>query len=291
MQLGRFPSNTLSLQKMNTWPEHSMSLYELFASAWRNQELISQLTKREIIGRYRGSVMGLAWSFLNPILMLLVYTVFFAVVFKARWSDSTNESHVGFAIILFVGLIVHGLFSECVNRAPWLIVQNVNYVKKVVFPLEILPVVTSISALVHAGISLIVLLSAQMLFNHSIPWTSIFFPLIIAPFVFVVVGVAWFLAAIGVFVRDITHVTGILTSVMLFMSPVFYSVSSLPERLQPWLMLNPLTFVIEQSRNVLIYSKPPDWQGLVVYSTLSVAIAWVGFWWFQKTRKGFADVL
>ena len=236
--------------------------------------------------------MGLAWSFFNPILMLAVYTIFFTVVFQARWGVGTEQSnHADFAIVLFVGLIVHGLFSECLNRAPWLIVQNVNYVKKVVFPLEILPLVISVSALFHAAISLIVLLAAQVLLNQSVSWTFIFFPLVIAPFVFVILGFAWFLAAFGVFVRDIAQATGMLTSVMLFMSPVFYSVSSLPERLQPWLMLNPLTFVIEQSRNVLLYSKVPDWRGLSVYFAVSVAIAWVGFWWFQKTRKGFADVL
>lgn len=276
---------------MNPQGTHDTAPHEIFASIWRNRQLIAQLAKREVVGRYRGSIMGLAWSFLNPILMLAVYTIFFTVVFKARWGGSGEQGHADFAIVLFVGLIVHGLFAECLNRAPGLIVQNVNYVKKVVFPLEILPWVTVLSALFHAGISLIVLLVSQLLLTHAVSWTLIFFPLVIAPFVFVILGLAWFLSAFGVFVRDIVHVMGMLTSVMLFMSPVFYPVSSLPAPLQPWLMLNPLTFIIEQSRNVLIKSQLPDWQGLVVYLAISVTVAWVGFWWFQKTRSGFADVL
>ena len=272
-------------QKHNTLP------IEIFTSVWRNRQLVSQLAKREVIGRYRGSIMGLGWSFLNPILMLGVYTIFFTVVFKARWGRSSDQSHADYAIVLFVGLIVHGLFAECLNRAPGLIVQNVNYVKKVVFPLEVLPWVTIISALLHAGISLIVLLFAQILLNQSVSWTLIFLPLIIIPFVLVILGLVWFLAAFGVYVRDIAHVTGMLTSVLLFMSPVFYPISSLPVRLQPWIMLNPLTFVIEQSRNVLIYAQQPNWRNLGIYSTIGLGVAWVGFWWFQKARKGFADVL
>jgi len=276
---------------MNPRAKYSTSPYEIVGTLWRNRELVSQLTKREIIGRYRGSLMGLAWSFLNPLLMLTVYTVFFTVAFKARWGHAGENSHTDFAIILFVGLIVHGLFSECLSRAPGLIIQNVNYVKKVVFPLEILPWVVVFSALFQAVVSLIVLLSAQILFNQSLSWTVIFFPLIIIPFVFVILGFAWFLSAFGVFLRDIAHVMGMLTSVMLFMSPVFYPISSLPPQLQPWLMINPLTFVIEQSRKVLIYSQPPDWYGLFLYLIIGFIIAWIGLWWFQKMRKGFSDVL
>jgi lipopolysaccharide transport system permease protein len=279
---------------MNPHLKHNATPYTIFASVWSNRQLISQLTKREVVGRYRGSIMGFAWSFLNPILMLAVYTLFFTVVFKARWGDGVavgEKNHADFAIVLFAGLIVHGLFAECLNRAPGLIIQNVNYVKKVVFPLEILPWVTAISALFHAGISLMVLLSAQLIISHSLPWTAILFPLVIAPFVFIILGLAWFLSAFGVYVRDSVHVIGMLTSVMLFMSPVFYPVSSLPTPIQPWLMLNPLTFIIEQARNVLIYTKQPDWQGLVVYLIISLVVAWLGFWWFQKARKGFADVL
>lgn len=249
-----------------------------------------QMTRREVVGRYRGSIMGLAWSFFNPILMLVVYTFVFSVVFKARWGTEV-ESQTSFAIVLFVGMIVYGLFAEIANRAPGLILSNVNYVKKVIFPLEILPVIGMGAALFHALISFCVLLAAILLINGTLAWTAIFFPLVILPLLVSTLGIAWFLASVGVFVRDVGQTIGIFTTVLMFVSPVFYPISALPENFQIWLMLNPLTFVIEQSRAVMIFGKQPDWTGLGIYSSVSLLIAWAGYWWFQKTRKGFADVL
>lgn len=257
----------------------------------RNRLLILEMTKREVVGRYRGSMMGLAWSFFNPILLLVVYTFVFSVVFKARWGINAGESKTDFAIVLFVGMIVHGLFSECVNRAPGLILSNANFVKKVVFPLEVLPWIAMGSALFHAGVSLIVLLVAQLIVSQDLPWTCLLLPLIVAPLVFVTMGFAWFLAATGVFVRDIAQTTGIVTTAMMFLSPVFYPIASLPKEYQSLLQLNPLTFIIEEARQVLIWGRLPDWIGLGLYCIFSLVFAWMGFWWFQKTRKGFADVL
>lgn len=269
----------------------SASVAALFASFWRNRSLIWQMTKREVIGRYRGSVMGLAWSFFNPLIMLTVYTFVFSVVFRARWGVGGEESKAEFAVILFAGMIVYGLFAECVNRAPGLILYNVNYVKKVVFPLEILPWVALGSALFHFLVSLAVLLIAYFILSHYIPWTVIFLPLVILPLILATMGVAWFLAATSVFVRDIAQTTGIITTVVMFVSPVFYPMSAIPEKYQIVLLLNPLTFIIEEARQVLIWGEMPEWSGLVTYSAIGVLIAWAGFWWFQKTRKGFADVL
>ena len=276
---------------MNPHKSHPTSLKALFISLWQNRNLIWQMSKREVVGRYRGSVMGLAWSFFNPLLMLAVYTFVFSVVFKARWGIGGEESKVDFAIVLFVGLIVHALFAECVIRAPGLILSNVNYVKKVVFPLEILPWVALGSALFHVFVSLMVLLVIIFILELSISWTVVLFPLVILPLVFATIGVAWFLAATGVFVRDVSQTTGIITMVMLFLAPVFYPMSALPEKYQLFLLINPLTFIIEESRQVLIFGQLPDWTGLAIYSAVSVMIAWLGFWWFQKTRRGFADVL
>lgn len=270
---------------------HPTSLAALARSVWQHRDLISQMTRREVVGRYRGSIMGIAWSFFNPILMLVVYTFVFSVVFKAKWGGGGEESQATFAIVLFVGLIVYGFFAEMVNRAPGLILSNVNYVKKVVFPLEILPIVGLGAALFHTLISLGVLLVAILLINGSLSWTVIFFPLIILPLLIATLGVAWFLASLGVFVRDVGQTVGIFTTVLMFLSPLFYPVSSLPERFQIWLIFNPLTFMMEQSRAVMIFGKLPDWIGLAIYATASLAIAWAGYWWFQKTRKGFADVL
>ena len=184
----------------------STSPREMAASLWRNRQLISVMVKREVIGRYRGSVMGMAWSFFNPLLMLVIYTFVFSGVFKARWGMGGEESRANFAIILFVGMIVHGLFAECINRAPALILSNVNYVKKVVFPLEILPWVAFGSALFHTVVSIIVLLLAQLILNHQVPWTAILFPFTLLPLVFIAIGFAWFLAAFGVFMRDIGQI-------------------------------------------------------------------------------------
>lgn len=265
------------------------SLAALAKSLWRNRQLIIQMTKREVVGRYKGSVMGLAWSFFNPVFMLVIYTFVFSVIFKSRWGG--DESRTLFAVLLFVGMIVLGLFSEVVNRAPSLILTNVNYVKKVVFPIEILPVIAMGAALFHSLISLSVLLAAFVLFNGYLHWTVVFTPLIFFPLVIVTLGLAWALAALGVFLRDVGQTIGIITTVLMFLSPVFYPVTAVPEKFRPFIMANPLTFIIEQAREVLVWGHIPDWIGLGIYTAAAIVVSWVGYALFQKTRKGFADVL
>lgn len=251
-----------------------------------------QMTKREVVGRYKGSTMGLAWSFFNPVFMLAVYTFVFSMIFKSTWvGEETNNSRTQFALLLFVGMIVMSLFSDALNRAPSLILSNVNYVKKVVFPLEILPVVAMGSALFHSCISLCVLLAAFALFNGYLHWTIIFTPLILLPLVMLTMGLSWMLASLGVFLRDVGQFIAIITTVLMFLSPVFYPVTAVPEQFRPFIMANPLTFIIEQARVVLIWGRIPDWQGLGAYTLIATTIAWAGYAWFQKTRKGFADVL
>lgn len=276
---------------MNPHAAQPTSLLALGRSLIQHRQLIMQMIQREVVGRYKGSVMGLGWSFFNPILMLTVYTFVFSVVFKARWGLDPNESKTQFAVVLFVGMIVHGLFAEVLNRAPSLILSNVNYVKRVVFPLEILPVITMGAALFHTLISLLVLLSAFVIFNGYLHWTVIFIPLVLLPFIILTLGIAWMLASLGVFVRDIGQTVGIVVTVMMFLSPVFYPVTALPEEFRPLLMANPLTFIIEQSREVMIWGHLPDFAGVALYTIESSVFAWLGFAWFQKTRKGFADVL
>ncbi|MCJ8499399.1 ABC transporter permease [Desulfatitalea alkaliphila] len=270
---------------------HSASFAALAASLWGHRALILRMIRREVIGRYRGSILGLAWSFFHPLLMLAVYTFVFSVVFKARWGVGTEESRLQFALVLFAGLIIYNLFAETANRAPYLILQNVNFVKKVLFPLEILPVVAIGTALFQGLVSLIVLLLAVLLVNGAVSWTAVLCPLVLLPIVVATLGFAWVLASLGVYLRDVGQIIGIVTTIMLFVSPIFYPVSALPEAFRPWLLLNPLTFVIEQARAVLIWGELPHWRGLLLYSAVAVAAAWAGFAWFQKTRKGFADVL
>jgi len=258
---------------------------------WSNRQLIAQMTRREVLGRYKGSVLGLAWSFFNPVLMLAVYTFVFSVVFQMRWGLGEGESKTQFAVVLFVGMIVHGLLAEVLNRAPGLILGNVNYVKKVVFPLEILPVVSMGAALFHSLVSFGVLLLAFALFNGFLHWTAVLAPLVVLPLVILTLGLAWMLASLGVFLRDVGQTIGVVTTIMMFLAPVFYPITAVPEELRPLMMANPLTFIIEQAREVLIWGRLPNWLGLGLYTLIASAVAWAGYAWFQKTRKGFADVL
>lgn len=254
--------------------------------------LIIQMTKREISHRYRGSALGFAWSFINPMLMLAVYTFVFSVVFKARWGDgNVEESRVDFAITLFAGLIVFNIFAEILNRAPTLVLGNVNFVKRVIFPLEILPLVSIGVVLFHGFISLLVLMAAQVVFRHHIPWTIVYLPLILLPLLLAGLGVSWFLSALTVFIRDVAHITTVLTTVLMFVSAVFFPISALPEQYQGVIRLNPLAMIISDSRNALVYGLPPDWAALGWMFLFGTCVAAGGYWWFQKARRGFADVL
>lgn len=276
---------------VNPHAVHSTSFAALFHALWRNRYLIRQMTTREVVGRYKGSVMGIAWSFFSPVFMLAVYTFVFSEIFKARWGGGTQESKTQFAVILFAGLIILNIFSEVLNRAPSLISSNVNYVKKVVFPIEILPVIAMAAALIHGMISLVVLLAAYLIFNGFIQWTAIFIPFVLLPLIILTTALSWFLAALGVFLRDVGQTIGLITTVLTFLSPVLYPVTAVPERFRPFIMANPLTFIIEQAREVLIWGHYPDWTGLAIYTGVALLVAWAGYAWFQKTRKGFADVL
>lgn len=275
---------------MNPHKPQPVSLPSLWRSVWGNRALISQMIRREVVGRYKGSAMGLLWSFLNPLLMLVVYTFVFTTVFKARWGAG-DQTPTQFAVVLFAGLLVHGLFAEVLNRAPQLILSNVSYVKKVIFPLEILPVICTGTALFHGGVSLLVLLIAFAAFNGFIHWTAVFAPLVVLPLVLLATGCAWILSALGVFVRDVGQVVGVFTSMLLFLSPVFFPLTAVPSAVQSWILLNPLTFIIEQTRAVVVWGNLPDWPGLAMYLLGATAVAWLGYFWFQKSRKGFPDVL
>ncbi len=268
----------------------SISPVEMMGSFWRNRNLIWVLTKRDVVGRYRGSIMGLAWSFFNPVLMLVVYTFVFSVVFKARWNMG-SDSKAEFSLILFAGLIVFNFFSECMNRAPSLIMANGNYVKKVVFPLEILPWVALGAALFHAAISFLVWLCAYIICFGVPVVTVLLFPVVVVPLLLVVVGLSWILAALGVYLRDVSQIVGVFTGVLMFVSPVFYPVSSLPLQYQSWMLINPLTPIIEITRDVLFFGKMPDPLLIAVYIVGSFCLSWLGFALFQKVRRGFADVL
>lgn len=268
----------------------SASPRALLLSLTANRGLIASLVRREVLGRYRGSVLGLLWSVLNPLVMLAVYTFVFGEVFKAKWIGGTG-SRSEFALVLFAGLMVFNFFSECVNRAPVLILSNVNYVKKVVFPLEILPLVTMGSALFHFAVSLLVWCTFYVVAMGLPQGTALLLPLILAPLLLVTLGISWLLAALGVYLRDVAQVVGVALMVLMFLSPIFYQVDSLPEAVRPLMYLNPVTVAIEQTREVMLWGRPPGWAMLLGFAAVAALVAWLGFVFFQKTRRGFADVL
>lgn len=269
---------------------HSTHPAALMTSLWTNRRLILTLVRREVLGRYRGSVLGIFWSFFHPLLMLGVYTFVFGEIFKSRFADNSN-SKIEFTLLLFAGLLIFNLFSECINKAPTLILNHANFVKKVVFPLEILPWVAVGSALFHTIISLCVWTLAHILFLGLPQPTLLLLPFILLPFACLLVGMTWMLASLGVYLRDINQVVTLGVSSLMFISPIFYPVASLPESIRPILYANPLTPVIEWTRQVMYWGKIPDPVAILSFSFFCGITCWIGFFWFQKTRKGFADVV
>jgi lipopolysaccharide transport system permease protein len=291
----------LSHRAPSTWRYASpLSLARHLAS---HRDLVRQFTVREILGRYRGSQLGVAWSFLTPLLMLVVYTVVFGAIFQRTWSPpagapahpapgSAWAAHLEFALTVFCGLLVFNVFSECVSKAPNLVVHQPNYVKKVVFPLEILPVAALGSSLAHAGVGLGLLLAGlAVLQPASFSPAMLWFPLALAPLAMLCLGLGWILASLGVFVRDIEHPVGVAVTMLFFLSAIFYSPHDMPESLR-WLVWgNPIALVIEDARRTLLWGRPPDWPRLAASGAASALVMQLGFAWFMKSRRWFADVL
>jgi lipopolysaccharide transport system permease protein len=258
---------------------------------WRHRYLIGQLTWREVTGRYRSSALGFAWSFVTPIVMLALYTFVFGVVFKARWPGAVSGNLSEFGLTLFAGLTTFSVFSECVNRAPSLITSSPNYVKKVVFPLEVLALSVLGSALFHAGISFMMLLIAHQFIIGVSSWTIVLIPLMLIPVSSLALGVSWVVASLGVFLRDIGHTVTLATQVLFFITPIFYSADALPERFRPVLALNPLAAMVDNARRVTVLGLPPSWQSWAWSVLIGGAAMCLGHAWFHKTKRAFADVI
>ena len=254
-----------------------------------NSGLIRQLARREILERYKGSMFGLLWSFFNPLLMLLVYLFVFSFVFKMRWQGASG--HAQFGTVMFSGLILHALLAECLTRAPGLITNNAQFVKKVVFPLEVFSVVSVVAALFHFSVSLVILVVAHLLFSHQFHWTIIFAPIVIAPLALVGLGLSYLISSTTVFIRDLSQIIGVLVTVLLFLSPIFYPLEAVPAQVRPLMYLNPLTIPILEFRNLVIWGNFPNLFTLGLYTLIALGIFYLGWWWFQRTKKVFADVL
>jgi lipopolysaccharide transport system permease protein len=268
-----------------------LRLSTLLSNLWQHRDLIWQFTWRGIVGRYKGSFLGLLWSFVHPLVQLLIYTFVFGIVFQARWPDARNESLTEFALVLFCGIVAFNLFSECVGQAPTLVVGVPNYVKKVVFPLEILPVGALGAALFHTLIGLGILLAANLLLSGSLAWTLTLLPLVMLPLVFLTLGLSWLLAALGVFVRDIGQGLGLLLQVAFFTTPIFYPFEAVPESLRFLIRLNPLASVVENFRRVILWERLPSWPGLAAWTLAAGLVMLLGYAFFMKTKKAFADVV
>lgn len=257
---------------------------------WHQRELIIQLTKRDVLSRYRGSLLGLFWSFLTPLLLLAVYTFVFGYVFEARWgTDIQNKGE--FALVLFAGLTAFNIFAESIGRAPGCIIGNPNYIKRVVFPLEILPVTVLGSALVNGAISIGTVLFAKLILDGTLHATALLLPIVLFPLILLTLGLCWFLASLGVYLRDIGQAIPVLVMSLMFMSPIFYPVSAIPEKFLIIYKLNPLGYILEDSRRVLLWGQAPHWGHIAILTGVSFIVASLGFYWFERTRKGFADVV
>jgi lipopolysaccharide transport system permease protein len=266
-------------------------LYRALRQSWLQRQLFFKLLRRDFAERYRGSYLGVLWSLLLPLLSLLVFTFFFGVIFKTRWAGRGDGSLDELVLILFVGLALYNFLAECLGRAPSLILSHQNYVKNVIFPLEMLPVVMVASSLLTLAATLLVILLLQVTLGVGLTWTAALLPVTVLPLVLFVLGLGWFLSSLGVYIRDIQQLIVPLVQLMMFLSPVFYPIEALPESVRPWLQLNPLALVIEQTRGIVLFGQPPAWLPYLLCLGASALTALLGAYWFVRTRRGFADVL
>ena len=247
--------------------------------------------KRNIAVRYKGSVLGLFWSLAQPLMMLTVYTFVFSVIFKARWGIDNSDSKAAFAIIMFCGMAVFNIFSESVTGSCSLITGNPNYVKKVIFPLEILPIAQVSAATVLGFIWFGLLLLGAIIFMKGLAWTMLLLPLVLIPLILLSCGLSFLAASLSVFFRDIQHLIVVIIQILFFMTPIFYPIQAIPEQYRWVMRINPLASIVEQARTVFLYGKMLDWTMYGTGLLISLAIFQLGLVWFIKTKKGFADVL
>lgn len=257
----------------------------------QHRQVFYRLSLRFIQERYRGSLLGVAWAVLIPLLMLAIYTFVFTVVFQARWHVDTHSQLGPYAIILFSGMTLHGFFMECLSNSATVVTNNPNYVKKVIFPLEVLVPSVLGGALFHYGISLLILLVSVFLFWPTHSLYIFLLPFVLLPFIILAMGVGYIVAALGVYFRDIPHIIGVLGSVLFFTSTILFPAAQVPLPFRYFLYLNPLSYVVDTLRGCLLFGTPPDVVQYSVYSVISVLVCVSGMWLFKRMQRGFADVL
>lgn len=253
--------------------------------------LTYELTKRDIQSRYRGSWLGVFWSILNPVLLLVIYSFVFGVIFRARWPALEGQGVANYSVLLFCGLVTHMFMADVLTRSPQVIVQNANYVKKVVFPLQIFSGVTVFSSAFHFILSFIIVVCFAAYKGHIPGVSLLLFPLLLLQFILLTMGVSWILSALGVYFRDITYIAGFLATALMFLSPIFYPSSAVPESFQAVMLLNPLTFYVEAFRDIAIFSRVPNLQAWGIALIVALAVFVLGKMVFSRAKSGFADVL
>lgn len=273
----------------NGWA--TLSPKSMLMSVYTHRQLILRMARRELEGRFKGSRLGILWVILQPLLMLAVYTFAFGVVLQARWGQEASGSPWEYALFLFTGLLIFNVFAELVARAPSLMLENTSYIKNMVFPTEILPVVGLLVALFNFAVGFVVLMVLYLAQRGLPPMTTLLVALPLLPLCLFTLGLAWFFSALGVYVRDLRQIVAILIPALMFLSPLFYPISILPEAVRPIIMLNPLAAIIESMRELVFYGRLPDWRSYLIGVAASAAVAWLGYIWFVKTRRGVADVV
>lgn len=265
----------------------------MLRSLYKDRELIWNLTKREVKSTYQSSFLGALWTVIVPLMMLLIYTFVFSVVFQAKWStNSVQETPRGeFALILFAGLTPFNFFSAAISKSPALILGVPNYVKKVVFPLEILPIVIVGAAFITSLINIVLILLGCLLVLHRFPIMFLLLPFAYFPLVLITLGLTWFLSSLSVFIRDIGQAIPVIIQVLFFMTPIFYSADRVPYPLRLIVNLNPLSSIIDNFRRILIWNQWIDWGSWGLVTLLSAFLAILGFAWFSATKKAFSDVM
>src|SRR6476660_1251394 len=260
-------------------------LWELPARA----DLIFSFARRDLVGRYKGSALGIAWAVLTPLVMIAIFTFIFAGIFGALFG--ARDSHWDYALYLFCGLLPWSMFQESVQQSATTIVAHANLVKRVVFPLETLPAAQAFAALGNQLFATIALLIGIVVIRQSLRLTALWFPLLLIPQLLFALGAAWLIASLGVFLRDIAQGVTLLLMAWMYLTPIIYPESIVPERFRVFINLNPFTSLVRSYRRIFLEGAPPDWLGLAYFTGFAIASFLVGYWWFARTRKNFADVI
>lgn len=261
--------------------------WHIVSDIWQHRHLLGHLIKRDVLLRYRGAMFGVLWMFLSPLFMLAIFAFVFGQIFQARWPQQTGG--LPFWLLLYSGLITFNIFAETVSRAPGAVRNCASFVKKIIFPVQILPLVPLGAALVHGTFNYLILLAA-LAFIGALHWHLLLFPLLLLPAVLLALGLSWFVAAWGVFIKDMTQIMPMFMQVLMFVSPVFYPVEAVPTLLHPLYRFNPLGVVIEANRN-LTSGLPLDWITWAWALFAGLAGALLGHAFFQHAREEFADAL